>query len=164
MDENEGLNMEIKTFVEIAEPIYRKAAREIVRACREAGIEYQRQVELLRTPELDGELYLEYSDILEESSEVDIVGVKLGDSTLSRMRAAEKRRLSMGENDELNKEIKAFVEIAEPRYRNAVKEIVAACKDAGIPYRRHCEILRFPELIEELRKEVPMNLLKPGLL
>ena len=86
------------------------------------------------------------------------------DSTLSGVRAAEKRRLSMGENDKLNMEIKTFVEIAEPRYRKAVKDILAACKDAGIPYRRNFESLRFPELIEELRKEVPISLLKPGLL
>lgn len=164
MVDNKHLNMGIVAFVEIAEPIYGKAAKEIVVACKDAGIEYQRQAELLGTPELDGELNLEYSDILEESREVDIVGVKLRGSTLSGMRAAEKRRLSMGENDKLNIEIKTFVEIAEPRYRKAVKDIFAACKDAGIPYRRNFESLRFPELIEELRKEVPISLLKPGLL
>ena len=69
----------------------------------------------------------------------------------------------MDDNEDLNMEIKTFVEIAKPIYRKAAKEIIEACKEAGIPYNTQLGLLKIPELIEELRKEVPVDLLKSGL-
>lgn len=160
MDENEDLNMEIKAFVNIAKPIYRKAAVEVITSCKKAGIPYQRQIELLRYPELDEELRIEYSDLIEKS-EVETNGVS-SKSLLETL--AVKRQGVTNVDGDLKMEIQLFADIAQPIYRNSVKEIIIDCNEAGIPYQKHMEIIRYGELIEELRKEVPMNLLKSGLL
>lgn len=162
MDDTEDLNMKIKTFVEIAKPIYREDAKEIIKSCKEAGIGYKRQSELLRYPELLDELSLEYPDLIEKSKKEAIIESK--ERFLSEIRALKRKRLLMDNDIDLKNEIKIFAGIAQPIYRDSVKEIDAACEDAGIEYLRFTEDIRFSELIGELRKEVPINLLKPGLL